>query len=362
MSRILTSNHGGAIMTEQRSPATGQSLLCQIREANKSFLAGRTKSLDSLGDPFLLIACYDPRLTELLGPALGLPMKRVYVISVAGNIITRASHDVIRSIAAALYVRQCKEILVLGHTDCAMATFSAPQVIDAFRAAGVSRSAFGDADLRQWFGAFADIRVNVLEGLESLRNLGIVPLWVRMHGAIIDTVSGELTVVYDGDLNCRMGEPPVEVVSVKQAPPVSASSPQMTPVVEPSLPVVDQKPPAVPRTPKGPIIVLSPERPPRNEVNAAASLSEVADTLSAFIASERANPKLRSDLLNLRNRLKSEHNPARMLSSLHQLAVAYAARYPRLPGALEYLGKHLESREITGKEMLEMLHLIIDKV
>jgi hypothetical protein len=53
----------------------------------------------------------------------------------------------------------------------------------------------------------------------------------------------------------------------------------------------------------------------------------------------------------------------RTLKLLHQAAMGYdAARYPRLPGALEYLGKRLENRDITSKEMLEMLHLIMEKV
>ena len=41
-------------------------LLQQIKEANKRYLTGSPQLLDSTGDPFVVLACMDPRLTGVL--------------------------------------------------------------------------------------------------------------------------------------------------------------------------------------------------------------------------------------------------------------------------------------------------------
>src|SRR5512144_647566 len=107
---------------------TESSLLRQIEEANKSYRAGTPRLLDPAGDPFVVICCIDPRLTGFLEPALGLPKHRAVVIRTAGNRMSAADPDALRSVAVALFVKNAREILVVGHTDCGLASFSAVAV------------------------------------------------------------------------------------------------------------------------------------------------------------------------------------------------------------------------------------------
>jgi len=134
---------------------TESSLLRQIVEANKSYAAGHPRLLDPEGEPFVVVACIDPRLTGLLEPALGLPRRRAVVIRTAGNQLSEKNSDSLRSLAAALYIKNAGEIVIVGHTDCGLSHFSVPEVVENFRRAGVRRTAFGHEDLRAWFGAFA---------------------------------------------------------------------------------------------------------------------------------------------------------------------------------------------------------------
>src|SRR5688500_13078013 len=177
-----------------------RSLLQEICESNKAFLAGTPRRLDDKGDSFVVVSCIDPRLTDFLEPALGLPRHRAVVTRTAGNIISADCQGVLRSIAAAFYLKQGKEVFVVGHTDCALSKFSAAEVIDTFRGKGVPRSAFGNGDLRTWFGAFNDVKDNVIRSVNFLRRSGIVPGDTKIHGLVLGTEDGRLEIVIDGDV------------------------------------------------------------------------------------------------------------------------------------------------------------------
>jgi carbonic anhydrase len=98
-----------------------------------------------------------------------------------------------------VYLKGARQVFVVGHTDCALADFSASAVMETFQRAGVPRSAFGDQDLGGWFGAFHDIRANVLQTIESLRNSGVLPDRLKIHGIILGTHDGKLEIVFDDD-------------------------------------------------------------------------------------------------------------------------------------------------------------------
>src|SRR5437867_3149666 len=174
-------------------------LLQEITEANTSFLAGNPRLLDASGDPFIVVSCIDPRLTSFIEPALGLPKNRALVVRTAGNQVTALCNDALRSIVAGVYVKGGTEIFIVGHTDCAMSRFSTQDVIENFRKAGVERSIFGDADIRAWFGAFHDVKTNVIQSVDYLRKSGFLPPLLKVHGLVLDIQNGKLDTVYNGD-------------------------------------------------------------------------------------------------------------------------------------------------------------------
>jgi carbonic anhydrase len=318
---------------------TESTLLRQIGEANKSFLAGTSRFLDSGGEPFVVVACIDPRLTGFLEPALGLPRHRAIIVRTAGNQLSERTRDELRSIAVALYVKNAREILVVGHTDCGMSTFSAAEVVEAFRKAGIPRNAFGDEDLRIWFGAFASIRDNVLGSVAFLRKSGIVPRDVKIHGLILETNKGTIETVVDGDLIKEVAAPSVAIPE-PELPGVAAGTKEKKEAVAvqppeslpaPPLPAPPQAEPAIK---KGPIIVGQPAAKAEPAVAPPTSLLDAALVLRDFINRERQGQQMQKAIADVKTLWRQEKNPYRVFTELQKMGRAYEKKYPKLPGAL----------------------------
>ncbi len=323
---------------------TEQTLLQQICEANKSFLAGKPRSLDPAGEPFAVVVCIDARLTGLLEPALGLPRDRAVVIRNAGNQLSEKNRDSLRSVAVALYVKHAREIIVLGHTDCGLANFAAVDVAEAFRKAGIPRTAFGDEDLRTWFGAFAGIKDNVLAAVGYLRNSGIVPQAVKIHGLIIDTARGAVEVVVDGN---QMPALPVKPPAPEPEKAAASAEPgeKSEPVESPPQTVTPAKPQSEQKPKRGPIIVAKPATATvaQQELAAPGSMLEAAMILRDFIQQERQKPQMHTAILNLKAMWQRERNPATVFAEFQKIVAAYEAQYPYVPGALAYLENAVRS-------------------
>ncbi len=340
-------------------------LLRQIREANKSFLSGSPRFLDASGEPFVVVACIDPRLTGLLEPALGLPKHRAVIIRSAGNQISERTRDEVRSIAVGLYVKNAREILIVGHTDCGMANFSAADAAEAFRKAGIPRTAFGNDDLRIWFGAFGSIRDNVVGSVEFLRRSGLVPNDVKIHGLILDTEKGSLEVVVDGDLAPAS---PTLAVAVLETDAVATPG-ERSEDKKPELAVIPSAAPVLPPAPqekaepaarKGPIVVGTPVAKTEPAVPPPTSLLDAALVLRDFMNRERQDQNLQRAILELRTLWKQERNPYRVFTELQKLAHAYETRYPRLPGALLYLENAIRSGHADKIGFGEIMKRILD--
>jgi carbonic anhydrase len=326
--------------------ATG-TLLQEIREANSSFLAGAPRFLDPDGEPFVVLACIDPRLTGFLEPALGLPRNRALVVRSAGN---QSSQDTVRSIAAGVYLRGALEVFVVGHTDCALAHFSVPEVTESFRRAGIPRSAFGDADLRVWFGAFHDIKANVLQTVESLRKSGVLPGRVKIHGIIFGTLDGKIEVVFDGDLNVEAAwaEPQPTVAAVG---PRSSSQPGPTDVQEkPSITPPPLPSPELARKP----IVIAVETGRKAQSAPVANLFDAVAVFRDFFGRERQDKKLQQHVAELRALMKKQADSTTILQAVEKSVKEYEQQYPDLPAAVAFCRKALQSRT-TGSNFIELM-------
>jgi carbonic anhydrase len=319
------------------------SLLEQILEANRSYLAGSPRTLEAGDPPFVVVSCVDARLTGLLEQAMGLPRHRAIVVRTAGNRVAAEHHDALRSIVAAVFVKGATEVFVVGHTDCAMAAFQSAQVVESFRSAGIPRSAFGDLDLRSWFGAIGSVRDNVAESVSFLRSCPLLPRGFPVCGLIIDTESGRLE---------RMQETNVSSVSsqssVTGAPPVQPEK-DHTPAAPPSVP---PPPPVQPPAYVAPTAAAAPAatavKPPENLIDA-------ARVLAAVIQSERGNPHFQQELLELRTALHGERNPLKLIALLERMASRYQTRHPELPPVIALLKRVLTSREAREKDRNDLI-------
>jgi carbonic anhydrase len=307
-------------------------LLRRILEANKSFLAGAGRPLDASGEPFVVVACMDARLTGLLEPAMGLPRNRAFVVRTAGNRVSRTHSDVLRSIAAAFFTKGAREVFIVGHTDCAMAGFSAAQAAENFRKAGVARAAFGDEDLRTWFGAFVSVEANVRESVDALRRSGLVPAGGKVHGLIIDTAGGALQVIVDGDAEPASARAPEAEVA---RAPVEAAAPKPPPI--PPVPPADRQAPAAAR--------------PMSYVDAVGQLREV-------IGKARRDKELRQAVSALADSVRRERDPALVFAALEELERKCAALHPELVPAVETLRGGVRTRK-EGFDFIELMRRVV---
>ena len=339
---------------------TEQDLLQQILAANKRFLAGNPHPPATEGKPFAVVACIDSRLTGLLEPALGLPRHRAVVIRTAGNQITERCRDAVRSIATALYVKKAEEIVIVAHTDCDLARFSAAQAAENFRSAGIRREAFGNEDLRSWFGAFSSIRDNLLGSIAYLRNSGIVPRTMKIHGLLLDSERGGIEVVVDGNTTPD--------VPLPQAPAPEAEKPVAAEAGEPDeaapAPRAAQgPPPPLPREQaprKGPIIVGQPQAPAAPAPEPVGSLLEAALILRDFFYRERQSQQVRQVASSLKTIWNKEKNPAQIFAEIEKTARSYQTKYPRIPGALDYLDQAIRNGSADRIGFAEILKRIFD--
>ena len=327
------------------------SILEQILAANERYRAGRSEPLDPGGPPFLVISCIDPRLTSFLEPALGLPRRRAMVIRTAGNRITEQNADVLRSVATAVYVKGATEIFVVGHTECAMAHFSAADVIEAFRRAGIARSAFGDGDLREWFGAFSGIRENVVAAVEFLRRTPVIPRSLKVHGLILSPADAALEVVADGDA-APVAEPPKTVEpAAPEVPRPAETAPAIPPV-----------PAASPQQRARPVVISGDRSAPAaraDGIPAPQTLMDAILALRGVLVAERKNPLLKHQMAEFSALVRREKNPARILAALETALKDVRERYPQLPGILSFLRASLESRGMEGR-VTELMRRIVD--
>jgi carbonic anhydrase len=167
-----------------------------ILERNRAFVRGRAPARLAPPEavPVAVLACYDPRLDVLLGPALGLPGGGAIVLRSAGAFVPPQG-DPLRSLALAVYLFGVTDLFVVGHTSCRMAAFETAPFIDAFRRRGVRREAFGAEDLRAWAGAIPDPRRGVVASVASLKAATLLPGDLRVAGLLLDDATGVLDLV-----------------------------------------------------------------------------------------------------------------------------------------------------------------------
>ncbi len=173
----------------------GSPLLTRILASNKDFLRVARRDEPLARHPALglaVVTCMDCRLTDWFMRAMGLRRGDAAVIRNAGA-WPAGRDDVIRSLAVAVYLQGVREVIVLGHTDCGMCSFSAAEFADALSRAGVGRSAIESPDLRGWVGAAApDVEVHVRRSVQDLRAAAVLPPGLLVHGLCLDTNTGEI--------------------------------------------------------------------------------------------------------------------------------------------------------------------------
>lgn len=147
-----------------------------------------------------IVTCMDTRLVELLPAALGIRNGDVKIIKNAGGTITNPFDSTMRSLLVAVYELGVNEIMVIGHTGCGVQGMNAAEMLHLMRERGVSEEHIAlmrhcGIDLDSWLHGFDDTRAAVAETVDLVRNHPLMAADVRVAGYIMDSVTGELTVI-----------------------------------------------------------------------------------------------------------------------------------------------------------------------
>ena len=317
--------------------------LTDVLERNRAFIQGRAARPlpppESV--PLVVITCYDPRLDAFLRPALGLDDGRAFLIRSAGAVVA-PSGDPLRSIALATYLFAAEELLVVGHTSCRMAAFETSGFIDAFRARGVARGAFGDSDLRQWAGAIHDPVAGVRASVAALREAPCLPKDLRVSGVVLDDRTGGLTVVVRPDEAVGGG--------ARHTAPPSDNGREENQPAEPSGMPEPGGPAALPRAQ----VKDAGHRSPAEGAGAADRLLAAASRLAETVAAQAV---WRYELDRLRTELRMQGNPLVRVRLIDAFVRKAAADSREVAAALDGLKREATAagRRLDETAFLELV-------
>lgn len=173
-----------------------------VLEANHAAAAGRTAvqlpaGMTEAAPVAVALTCVDPRLNALLPGRLGLAGAKFIWLRSAGNIVTEPDGNMVRSLALACAVKSAREILIIGHTDCAVCNTTVSGLVESFERLGVSRQQLPD-NLVRYFGLFACERENVLRATRMVRSSPLIGPHVPVHGLLLDVETGRLESLVSG--------------------------------------------------------------------------------------------------------------------------------------------------------------------
>ncbi|WP_026424980.1 beta-class carbonic anhydrase [Actinokineospora inagensis] len=130
-----------------------------------------------------VVTCMDARIKVF--DVFGLKHGEVHILRNAGGIVT---DDVIRSLSISQRKLQTREVIVMQHTSCGMATFTD----DDFRA-----DLEQDTGLRPTWAieTFRDVENSVRQSVERVRRSPFVPHRDTVRGFVYDVKTAALTEV-----------------------------------------------------------------------------------------------------------------------------------------------------------------------
>jgi carbonic anhydrase len=179
----------------------------EILAYNKSFVETKEYEKYTAGKfptkKMAIITCMDTRLVELLPKAMNLKNGEVKILKTAGAIISQPFGSVMRSVLVAIYELGADEVVVVGHTECGMASLQADTMIGHMLDRGVSKEVINALDnsginLNNWLRGFNSVDEGVKHTVGVIKNHPLFPQGVPVHGMIIDSSTGQLELVVEG--------------------------------------------------------------------------------------------------------------------------------------------------------------------
>ncbi|HUU04056.1 MAG TPA: hypothetical protein VM425_21645 [Myxococcota bacterium] len=234
----------------------------------------------------LVITDSGPELTGLIEPALGLAPGEASVIRIAGAWGARGGEELYRSVAIALYVYNCREIIVVGQTECRCCPADRSTLRKNMGRAGLLANLPDEGgNLLSSLRGPGSVEIALRETVSVLRRT-LVTGGIPVFGCLLDIDTGALRVVID-DPTAAAPEPISEDVMAGSADIPEIPLPELPEIILPDIQTFDLDA----------LTQLSSEPTPKKKSPPAASLVEgsgpvsfadLADMPAAFAASPRA--------------------------------------------------------------------------
>lgn len=178
-------------------------MIDQILSYNKRFVAEKGyEPFITSGQPDMklaIVSCMDTRLTKLLPNALGLRNGDAKIIKVAGGTILTPYDSVMRSLLVAIYELGCQEVMIIHHSGCGACNMNADHFLHLMRERGITDEAIKEAEqqinLNEYLDGFHDTEASVRRTVNTVQQHPLVPKDIIVRGFIIDSRTGELTLV-----------------------------------------------------------------------------------------------------------------------------------------------------------------------
>lgn len=147
-----------------------------------------------------IVTCMDTRLVELLPAALGIKNGDVKMIKNAGGIVSDPWDSAMRSLLVAIYELGVNEIMIIGHTECGVQGMNAEEMLRHMEKRGISKETISmvercGIDLDKWLRGFDKTPLSVMDSVNLVKNHPLMPADVKVAGYIMDSTTGELTVL-----------------------------------------------------------------------------------------------------------------------------------------------------------------------
>ena len=177
-------------------------LLEAIVDANHRAVAGDTSAGLHPADfaeelPIIALTCIDPRLNAFFPNVLGIPADQFIWLRNAGNIITGTLTSTMRSLALACAIKEGREIVVIGHTDCHVCQTPTMLLLEKLKRLGVDRGQLPE-NINEFFGTFASERQNVIKACGFARQSPLIGPKIPVHGLVVDIANGRLDWIVNG--------------------------------------------------------------------------------------------------------------------------------------------------------------------
>lgn len=162
------------------------SIVDEIRTANDAYASQFDKGDLPMppGRRFAVLTCMDARIDP--AKALGLEEGDAHVIRNAGGL---ASDDAVRSVVISQSLLGTQEVVVIGHTDCGMLTFSNDDLRERLRSERGADATHVD------FQPFPDVAERVRASVRRLRETPLLPDDYGVSGFVYDVGSGQIVPV-----------------------------------------------------------------------------------------------------------------------------------------------------------------------